>query len=86
MVISNSGLFSGESGLYLAIEPPKLVKGRTFSEMALLFAALRIPSGPTEFAGLLAQVLLVGGVIFLLLLLAVVVFWRTRRTKRNRSK
>jgi hypothetical protein len=52
----------------------------------LLFAALRIPSGPTEFAGFVAQVLVVGGMVFLLLLLAVVVFWRARRTKRNRSK
>ena len=54
--------------------------------MALLLAALRIPSGETEFAGFFAQVILVGGVVFLLLLLAVVVFWRARRTKRDRPK
>ncbi len=51
-----------------------------------LGGALRIPSGSTEFAGFFVQVLVVGGVILLLLLLAVVVFWRARKTKRDRSK
>ena len=51
-----------------------------------VFSALRIPSGQGEFAGFLAQVLLVGGVVLLLLLVAVVVFWRVRQTKRDRPK
>lgn len=54
--------------------------------MAVVFAALRIPSGEGEFAGFLAQALLVGGVVVLLLLLAVVVFWRARRSKRDRPE
>lgn len=54
--------------------------------MAVVLAALRIPSGETEFAGFLAQVILVGVIVFLLLLFAVVVFWRARRTKRDRPK
>ncbi len=54
--------------------------------MEILFTVLRIPSGPTEFAGFLAQVLVVGAVVFLLLLLAGVVFWRARQTKRDHPK
>ena len=54
--------------------------------MDAMFTTLKIPSGATEFAGFFAQVLVVGGIVFLLLLLAVVVFWRARRTKRDRSK
>ena len=50
------------------------------------FTVLRIPSGSMEFAGFFAQVLVVSGGVFLLLLLAVVVFWRVRRTKRDRPK
>ena len=54
--------------------------------MGTVFTALRIPSGQGEFAGFLAQALLVGGIVFLLLLLARVVFWRVRRTKRDHTK
>lgn len=54
--------------------------------MGTVFSALRIPSGQGEFAGFLAQALLVGGIVFLLLLLAGVVFWRVRRTKRDYTK
>ena len=54
--------------------------------MALAAAALRIPSGETESAEPLAQVLLIAGVVFLLLLLAGVVFWRVRRTSRTHPK
>ena len=43
--------------------------------MGVVFAALRIPSGETEFAGFLVQALVIGVVIVLLLLLAGVVFW-----------
>ncbi len=46
-------------------------------------AALRIFSGTQEFAGPLAQALLIGGVVLLLLLFAGVVFWRARRTRRD---
>jgi hypothetical protein len=54
--------------------------------VGVLITVLRIPSGPTEFAGFLAQVLVVGGIGFLVLLLAGVVFWRARRTKRDHPK
>lgn len=37
--------------------------------MGVVFAALRIPSGETEFAGFLVQLLVVGGIVSLLLLL-----------------
>ena len=55
------------------------------NSMAVLFAALRIPSGDTGFAGPLVQALVIGGIVFLILLFAVVVFWRARRTKRDGS-
>jgi len=54
--------------------------------VAIMLAALRIPSGEVESAGPLVQALLIAGMIFLLLLLAGVVFWRARRTKRDRPK
>ena len=44
---------------------------------------IRITSGDVEFAGPLAQALLIGGVVLLLLLFAGVVSWRARRTRRN---
>jgi hypothetical protein len=53
--------------------------------IATLLVLLRIPSaggGETELG--LAQILLIAGVILLLLLLAGTVFWRVRRTSRNR--
>jgi hypothetical protein len=62
------------------------VKKRGVFVVPIVFTALRIPSGEGEFAGFLAQALLVGGIVFLLLLLVGVVFWRARRTKRDRSK
>ena len=54
--------------------------------MGVVFAALRIPSGETEFAGFLVQLLVVGGIVSLLLLLAGVVFWRARRAGHDRLK
>jgi hypothetical protein len=49
-------------------------------------AALRIPSGTPEFAGPLAQALLIGGVVLLLLLFAGFVFFRARQTRERPPK
>ena len=52
----------------------------------VVFVTLRIPGGETQFAGFLVQFLVIGGIVSLLLLLAGVVFWRARRTGRDRPK
>jgi hypothetical protein len=54
--------------------------------MGVVFAALRIPSGETEFAGFLVRLLVVGEIVSLLLLLVGVVFWRARRAGHDRLK
>ena len=61
--------------------------GEAFAQgFSVATAALRITSGQVEFAGPLAQALLIAGVVFLLTLLALVVFWRAGRTGRRHHK
>jgi hypothetical protein len=58
----------------LSTKRPRCGEKRGVFVVPIVFTALRIPSGEGEFAGFLAQALLVGGIVFLLLLLAGVVF------------
>ncbi len=55
--------------------------------IATTLLLLRIPSaGGVETELGLPQILLIAGAVLLILLLAGAVFWRVRRTPRNRSK
>jgi len=66
---------------------PKEAQALEMLAIATLLLLLRIPSaggGETELG--LPQILLIAGAVLLILLLAGAVFWRVRRTSRNRWK